>query len=48
MIEACESELARIEDLAVDESGYLRGWLDIEIDRLKTRIKYLNGRLRDG
>lgn len=41
MIEACETELARIQDLSVDESGYLAGWLSIEVERLKARIEYL-------
>lgn len=41
MIEACESELARIEDVKVDESGYLTDWLAIEAERLNARIQYL-------
>jgi hypothetical protein len=41
VIEACESELARIEDVTVDESGYLGDWLAIETDRLNARIGYL-------
>ena len=45
MIEACESELARIEDVKVDESGYLGDWLAIEAARLNARISYLRGML---
>lgn len=41
MIESCESELARIESLTVDESGYLSGWLAIERARLEARIDFL-------
>jgi hypothetical protein len=48
MIEACESELARIEDVNVDESGYLGDWLAIETDRLKARISYLEHMLAAG
>lgn len=48
MIEACESELARIEDVTVDESGHLSGWLAIEKQRLEQRIDYLRNVLADG
>jgi hypothetical protein len=48
MIEACESELARIEDVKVDESGYLFDWLRIETDRLNARIAYLKHMLAAG
>jgi len=48
MIEACESELARIEDVRVDESGYLTGWLAIEAGRLNARIDYLRRLLAAG
>lgn len=48
MIEACESELARIEDVTVDESGYLDAWLAIEADRLNARIAYLKHMLAAG
>ena len=41
MIEACEIELARIEDLNVDESGHLADWLAIEARRLNERIAFL-------
>jgi len=48
MIEACESELARIEDVTADESGYLTEWLAIEADRLNARIAYLKHMLAAG
>ena len=48
MIEACESELARIEDVTADESGYLTDWLAIEADRLNARIGYLRSILASG
>jgi hypothetical protein len=48
MIEACESELARIEDVTADESGYLADWLAIEADRLNARINYLKHMLAAG
>lgn len=48
MIEACESELARIEDVTADESGYLADWLAIEADRLNARINYLKHMLTAG
>jgi hypothetical protein len=48
IIEACESELARIEDVSVNESGYLRDWLRIETDRLTARIAYLRHMLAAG
>lgn len=48
MIEACESELARIEDVTANESGHLSGWLAIEKDRLARRIDYLRNMLADG
>ena len=48
MIEACESELARIEDVSSDESGHLAGWLAIEAQRLDARIEYLKHVLAAG
>ena len=48
MIEACETELARIEDVTVDESGNLAGWLAIDKERLAQRIDYLRNVLADG
>jgi hypothetical protein len=47
MIEACETELARIEDVTVDESGHLAGWLAIDKERLAQRIDYLRNVLAD-
>ena len=44
MIEACESELARLHD---DESGHLGDWLAIEIARLNARIALLEKLLPD-
>jgi hypothetical protein len=44
MLEACESELARFEDLRSyheDDPGYLTGWLDHDISRLVTRLDWL-------
>ncbi len=48
MIEACESELARLEDVRVDESGYLKDWLTIETERLTARIAFLRHMLAAG
>jgi hypothetical protein len=48
MIEACETELARIEDVTGDESGHLAGWLAIEAERLTARATYLKHVLAAG
>jgi len=48
MIETCESELARVEDVTVDESGYLKDWLAIEAKRLAERIAFLRHMLAAG
>jgi hypothetical protein len=44
MLEACESEFARFEDLRIhhaDDPGHLTGWLDHDIGRLQTRLNWL-------
>lgn len=44
MLEVCESELARIEDLRnhhEDDPGHLKGWLDQTISRLNSRLDWL-------
>lgn len=46
MIEACESELARLVDLRtrhVEELGNLIGWLDFEIGQVEDRLEWLRG-----
>ena len=43
-IEACETELARLEDLRKHheaDGGYLTGWLDLDIQRLEARLEWL-------
>lgn len=50
LVEACESELARLEDLrdgSVDSAGYLESWLDHDIDLLTTRLHWLEA-FREG
>ncbi len=45
MAEACESELARFEDLRRHhdgEPGHLTGWLDHDINRLEIRLDWLS------
>ena len=42
--EVCEIELARIEDLHnyhENEPGFITGWIEHDINRLKTRLKWL-------
>ncbi|MFP6712589.1 MAG: hypothetical protein VB913_12930 [Rhodospirillales bacterium] len=44
MLEACESELARFEDLRKyhdGDVGHLTGWLDHDISRLESRLEWL-------
>mgnify|MGYP004002008311 FL=1 len=44
MMEACESELARFEDLRrhhEGDPGHLTGWLDHDINRLESRLDWL-------
>ena len=46
MIEACDSELARLDDLRqhhADDGGYLTGWLDHDISQLEARLTWLKG-----
>jgi hypothetical protein len=43
-LEACETELARLEDLRNHheaDGGYLTGWLDLDIQRLEVRLTWL-------
>jgi hypothetical protein len=53
MLEACESELARFEDLRnhhADDPGHLTGWLNHDIGRLEIRLGWLTdfkSKLRD-
>ncbi len=45
MLEVCESELARFEDLRghhEGDPGHLTGWLDHDISRLETRLDWLS------
>lgn len=45
LIEACETDLARLEDLRdhhASDAGYLIDWLDHDIGRLKSRLSWLN------
>lgn len=43
LIEMCETELARLEDLLSRyEEGYLRDWLVLEIDQLKQRLDWFH------
>ncbi len=46
MIEACESELARLTDLRArhaDDPGHLVDWLDFEIGQAEDRLDWLRG-----
>ncbi len=45
LIEACESELARLEDLRIHhegDQGHLTDWLDHDINRIESRLDWLN------
>lgn len=43
LVEMCETELARLEDLLSRyEEGYLRDWLILEIDQLKQRLDWFH------
>jgi DNA-binding PadR family transcriptional regulator len=45
LVEACETDLARLEDLRdhhAQDPGYLLDWLDHDIGRLKSRLAWLN------
>lgn len=43
LVEMCETELARLEDLASRyDSGFLRDWLALEIDQLKQRLDWFH------
>lgn len=44
LVEACESELARLEDLRnhhEGDQGYLTEWLDHDINRIESRLNWL-------
>ncbi len=50
LVEACENELARLEDLrraGFEEEGYLARWLDHDIGLLEAHLKWLEA-FRDG
>lgn len=50
LVDACENELARLEDLRrhhEGDAGYLKQWLDHDIETLAERLSWLEG-FRDG
>lgn len=50
LVEACDGELARLDDLRqhhAEDEGYLTEWLDHDIDQLEARLDWLKG-FREG